>query len=267
MEESRTTQLAVSLPLFDGPLALLLALVRRNEYSIHNVPVVEITGQFLAYVRTAKSLDVDMGGEFAEVASWLVLLKSRSILPEPEEARGVKPQEELRQVLMQQEELERATAILGEKAVQRAHAYGAPAASAQVAMEGEVIAPPTAEDVASSLRRAQGLFRELVSLSAHDPITVEDQIEWVRDQVSSAPGISFSTLAWFEWQPDDAARAVLLLALLELARIGVLIIHQTRPNAPILIKSVAQVNKELTHEKAGLDIESRFVGLSHIPSV
>ena len=81
MAEENSAQLGISLPRYDGPFDLLLSLIRRNEYSIDALPVLEITSQFLAYVRTARDLDAELGGEFVEVASWLVLLKSRSLLP------------------------------------------------------------------------------------------------------------------------------------------------------------------------------------------
>ena len=62
MAEENNTQLAISLPRYDGPFDLLLALVRRNEYSIEALPVLEITSQFLAYVRAARDLDCELGG-------------------------------------------------------------------------------------------------------------------------------------------------------------------------------------------------------------
>src|ERR1700689_3546 len=81
MQLVETGQLAVTLPHFDGPFDLLLDLIRKNEYPMENLPIAAITGQFLAFVQEAQSLDVDLGGEFSETASWLVLLKSRSMLP------------------------------------------------------------------------------------------------------------------------------------------------------------------------------------------
>ena len=85
MNKESTTRIAISLPRFDGPFDLLIALIRRNEYEIDALPVVEITSQFLAYVKDARQIDAELGGEFVEVASWLVLLKSRSLLGTPQE--------------------------------------------------------------------------------------------------------------------------------------------------------------------------------------
>jgi len=74
---------------------VLISLIRRNEWSIDELPVVEITRQFLAYIKTAGKIDPELGAEFIETASWLVLLKSRSMLP-VDDADAPLPQEELR---------------------------------------------------------------------------------------------------------------------------------------------------------------------------
>ena len=95
MADDKSTHLTIALPRFEGPFDVLLGLIRRNQWSIDDLPVVEITGQFLAYIREAGELDPELAGEFVETASWLVLLKSRSLLP-AEDAAAPAPQEELR---------------------------------------------------------------------------------------------------------------------------------------------------------------------------
>jgi segregation and condensation protein A len=77
MAEENSAQLGISFPCYDGPFDLLLALIRRQEYPIDALPVLDITSPFLAYVNAARELGAELGGEFVEVASWLVLLKSR----------------------------------------------------------------------------------------------------------------------------------------------------------------------------------------------
>jgi chromatin segregation and condensation protein Rec8/ScpA/Scc1 (kleisin family) len=72
---------------------------RRNEYEIDAMPVLAITSQFLAYVKAAREIDAELGGELVEVASWLVLLKLRSLLP-VRDAEEPSPCEELRRVVL-----------------------------------------------------------------------------------------------------------------------------------------------------------------------
>lgn len=62
MDENQS-RLRISLPRYDGPFDLLLSMIRRNEWSIDDLPIVEITGQFLAYIKAAKEIDADLGGE------------------------------------------------------------------------------------------------------------------------------------------------------------------------------------------------------------
>jgi segregation and condensation protein A len=66
---------------FDGPLDLLLALVRPTSTPLDDLPIAEINRQYLAYLKDAKKADVELGGDFLETASWLVLLKSRTMFP------------------------------------------------------------------------------------------------------------------------------------------------------------------------------------------
>lgn len=86
-----------------GPLDLLLALVRRHGYPLNRLPLAAITRQFTAYLQQSKEQHLELGGEFFETASWLVLLKSRSLLPQSpaEEAPG----EELERVLLDHQTL------------------------------------------------------------------------------------------------------------------------------------------------------------------
>jgi hypothetical protein len=97
MAEESSSRLTISLARYDGPFDVLISLIRRNEWSIDDLPVLEITRQFLAHIQAAEDEDMDpeLGGEFVETASWLVLLKSRSMLPS--ERNEPLPKDELRQ--------------------------------------------------------------------------------------------------------------------------------------------------------------------------
>ena len=72
---------ALSLPRFEGPLDLLLALVRKNEVDITAIPIAQITRQYLDYLESAAALDLDLGSEFAYMAATLIQIKSRLLLP------------------------------------------------------------------------------------------------------------------------------------------------------------------------------------------
>src|SRR3989338_1388926 len=89
----------VKLQVFEGPLDLLLYLIRKNEVDIYNIPVATITQQYLEYLNMMQLLDLNVAGEFLVMAATLMQIKSRLLLPQeqrpPEEAEEEDPREEL----------------------------------------------------------------------------------------------------------------------------------------------------------------------------
>src|SRR6202161_4847671 len=71
----------VNLPAYDGPLVLLLDLIRKQEMNIHDIPIAKITGQYLEYLRKLEELDVDVSADFIYMAATLILIKSKMLLP------------------------------------------------------------------------------------------------------------------------------------------------------------------------------------------
>jgi segregation and condensation protein A len=244
MAEENSAQLGISLPRYDGPFDLLLSLIRRNEYSIDELPVLEITSQFLAYVRTARDLDAELGGEFVEVASWLVLLKSRSLLP-AENDGGPTPREELRRAVLDHETLRAATEFLRDRGGRaRPGSAGAPAGRGEAVLELADDEAPTVQDVLEAAGRALEAARAARSFeeTEGDNVTVEELVRWIGVRLASIPARSaVSTEEWFQVQPSNRARAALFLALLELARNGILLLHQEEDFAPIHTMSIHEI--------------------------
>jgi len=236
MAEENSAQLGISLPRYDGPFDLLLSLIRRNEYSIDELPVLEITSQFLAYVRTARDLDAELGGEFVEVASWLVLLKSRRLLP---------PREELRRAVLDHETLRAATEFLRDRGGRaRPGSAGALAGRGEAVLELAGDEAPTVQDVLEAAGRALEAARAARSFeeTEGDNVTVEELVRWIGVRLASIPARSaVSTEEWFQVQPSNRARAALFLALLELARKGILLLHQDEDFAAIRTKSIHEI--------------------------
>jgi segregation and condensation protein A len=251
MAEENTTQLAISLPRYDGPFDLLLSLIRRNEYSIDALPVLEITSQFLAYVKAARDIDCELGGEFIEVASWLVLLKSRSMLLSGN-AEDPSPREELRRAVLDHATLRAATEILRERSGRsRPESAGAPAARGEAVLELDGDQAPTVQDVLKAARRAMEAARAARSFedTEGENVSVEDLVRWIGSKLASVPArAAVSTEDWFRALPSDGARAALLLALLELAREGILLLHQSVDFAAIRVKSLHEIPEDMQIE-------------------
>ena len=82
-EEQPVTDYAIKLDIFEGPLDLLLYLIKKNEIDIYNIPVSLIAEQYLQYLKMIKSLNLDLAGEYLVMASTLIHIKSKMLLPEP----------------------------------------------------------------------------------------------------------------------------------------------------------------------------------------
>src|SRR3989440_9189901 len=92
--ESTHEAFPVKLEMFEGPLDLLLHLIRKNEVSIHDIPIALITQQYLDTIALMQELDLDVAGEYLVMAATLIHIKSKMLLPRPETASGVEGEED-----------------------------------------------------------------------------------------------------------------------------------------------------------------------------
>src|SRR5712671_4583128 len=91
--------LKISLPLYEGPLDLLLDLIRRQKLDIYDIPIAKVTEQYLAFLHLMKEMDVDLASEFLVIAAQLIYIKSRMLLP-PDPDAGPEEQEDPRAELV-----------------------------------------------------------------------------------------------------------------------------------------------------------------------
>lgn len=242
MVEDNSSHLTIALPLYDGPFDVLISLIRRNEWSIDDLPVLEITRQFLAYIKEADDIDPDLGGEFVETASWLVFLKSRSMVPGL--LNELLPQEELRRAVLDHATLTAAADFLRGGYDRNAHPNrtgSLPAGREDLILPPSADDAPTIEDVLAKAREAVAVARAASSFAHQDTQgpTVEAQFNWIRVKLTEIPiNTAVNTAQWFADQPGDGARAALLLALLELTRRGFLLLNQANEAAPIRLKAL-----------------------------
>ena len=108
--------LHVKLAVYDGPLDLLLDLIKKNEMDIYDIPVAEVTRQYLDYLATMKQLDLEVAGEFIVMAATLIYIKSKMLLPhegEIEDEDGLDPRAELVRKLLEYQAFKQAAKELG----------------------------------------------------------------------------------------------------------------------------------------------------------
>ena len=108
------------LPQYEGPLDLLLDLIRKQQIDIRDIPIAKITGQYFEYMEQARQMDIDLGAEFVYMAATLIYIKSKMLLPQdPELAEGAEedPRQELVDRLLEREKFKNAAEMLQQKRV------------------------------------------------------------------------------------------------------------------------------------------------------
>ncbi|MGH8714772.1 MAG: segregation and condensation protein A, partial [Casimicrobiaceae bacterium] len=118
--ESAVDAFPIRLENFEGPLDLLLHLIRKNEVSIHDIPIALITQQYLLAIELMQELNLDVAGEFIVMAATLIHIKSKMLLPRPETAAGVEgdiedPRDALVRRLLEHQKFKAAAELLHER--------------------------------------------------------------------------------------------------------------------------------------------------------
>ena len=152
---------------YDGPLDLLLALIRKQDIDIYDIPIAKITAQFLAYVNQLKASDVDVAGEFIYTASLLIHIKSKMLLPRtpagPEDA-AEDPRRELVERLLEHERFKNAAQMLHEKQLVESATWSNPGMREfQDDVEAE---PEIAADTVDLVR----IFSEILERARNRPV-------------------------------------------------------------------------------------------------
>src|SRR5437773_9315602 len=158
--------------IYDGPLDLLLDLIRKQDIDIYDIPIGKITAQFLAYVEGIKQLDVDVAAEFIYMASLLIHIKSKMLLPRdpdaPPEEQG-DPREELVQRLLEHEKFKNAAQMLLQKQQIEEAVVSNP--SLKEFRDAEGTEPEMAADVVDLVRT----FQQILERAKHRPILEVDE--------------------------------------------------------------------------------------------
>jgi segregation and condensation protein A len=217
---------------FDGPLDLLLFLIRRNRIDIHDIPIAPITRQYTEYLELMQELNLDVAGEFMVMAATLIHIKSKMLVPvNPSEAEGgdeevVDPRDELVQRLLEFQRYKEAAGVLHQKGVIRAATWTRP---------DSVL--PRFDDAGEEMLEA-GLFdliaafKELLerrkTLLAHEVEAtgkrIEDRIQELLELIKEGESLEFLEL--FRAQETKADMIVTFLALLELIRLKLVKVYQ-----------------------------------------
>ncbi len=242
---------------YDGPLDLLLDLIRKQDIDIYDIPIAKITAQFLAYVNQLKASDVDVAGEFIYTASLLIHIKSKMLLPRattgPEDA-AEDPRRELVERLLEHERFKNAAQMLQQKQMLEAASWTSP--GMKEFQEDAAAEPEVAADTVDLVR----VFREILERVRtrpvlnvqEDSVTVGQMIQFLGRRLSMEDKpVALRKL--LSHTHSERALIAMFLALLELVRLQAILLRQDRAFSEIFIKKQSGFDGVMSDRMASSD--------------
>jgi segregation and condensation protein A len=247
--ETTESSYRVRLDEFEGPLDLLLHLIKKSEINIYDIPIAVITKQYLEYISLMKDLNLDVAGEFLVMAATLIHIKSRMLLPDDSEGddeddSGEDPRAELVRRLLEYKQFKEAAGDLVQRGQQWREVFGRPALE-----KGQIsnLSPEEDEDdtpLDLTLFDLVDAFQDiiqrtpakaLVEMTA-DHLTVKDRMNYILERLESEAAAPFETL----FHPEEGRMVVIVtfLGLLELMRIKLVRAYQSEAFGSILVSRV-----------------------------
>jgi len=215
----------IKLEHFEGPLDLLLFFIKRDELNIYDIPISKITKEFLEYVNLIKMLDLEVAGDFILMASTLMHIKVRMLLPKEVDEKGeeIDPRAELVKALLEYKRYKEVSEDLGymESSQRKISFRGNFSADEKVAVpEYEILLKNvTVFDLAKAFKRVlEGLKEEPVHQIEKINVTIDEQIEYIINLLDTNNEVHFLTL--IENMNEKIRIIVTFIALLELVKIG-----------------------------------------------
>jgi segregation and condensation protein A len=218
---------------YDGPLDLLLDLIRKQQIDIKDIPIATITAQYLQYMEKAKEMDIDLGAEFVYMAATLIHIKSKMLLPrdpalEEEGEDSEDPRQELVDRLLEHERFKNAAEMLQQKRLIEENVWSNPQIKAFISEDDD----PGLANTTFELVKA---FAEVLERNKNRPVyevesadvTVADMIRYLRDTFTGAGcDQPVFIMRVFERQRTRRAMIALFLAVLEMVRMQAVVVTQ-----------------------------------------
>jgi segregation and condensation protein A len=229
--ESQLDDIKIKLQSFEGPLDLLVHLIKKNQVNVYDIPIALVTEQYLEYLDLMQELNLDVASEFLVMAATLIHIKSRMLLPRPEasllEDEGDDPRDVLVQRLLEHEKFKAAAELLHERETWRSAQWTRPDSRIE-ALVGEEYEPELEVDLFGLL----SAFRLVLERARERPpvplppeqVSIETRIEQLLERLSETEACGFEDLF-----VDTASRGDLIvtfLALLEMIRLKLVRVFQ-----------------------------------------
>lgn len=218
-----SSPLNIHIEQYEGPLDLLLDLIRKHQINIYDIPIARITSQYLEYIEKASALDIELSAEFVYMAATLIHIKSKTLLPRDPELEKIDPQEDPRQELVERliehERFKNAAEMLQQKRLVEEAAWSNPALKDFLAEEEQGLAV-TLFDLVQTLQKVieRAKNRPQFEITKED-VTVPEMIQYLKGILRAArKGSPVSATDLFERQRSRHAMIAMFLAILEMVK-------------------------------------------------
>jgi len=231
----------IHIPIYEGPLDLLLDLIKKQEMNIHDIQISKITGQYLDYLHQLEVQNIDVSAEFIYMAATLIYIKSKMLLPPdplatPEE-QAADLREELVQRLLEHEKFKNAAQLLYQKQQIEENVWSKPDKSLyhDQGTEGELVV--SLVDLVRVFQQVLERKKEISRIDLqHEQFTVAQMIAQLRSRILASDTGSVSLIDFFDACPSRHAMIVAFLALLEMVKLQAVALFQEKQFGDILVK-------------------------------
>jgi segregation and condensation protein A len=256
------TPYRIQLPVYEGPLDLLLDLIRKQEMDIHNIPIAKVTEQYLDYLHRLERLDIDVSADFIYMAATLIHIKSKMLLPAdplagPEAEQD--PRQELVHRLLEHEKFKNAAQLLYQKQQVEDHVWSHPDKSlyAGEEVEGELVV--SLVDLVKVFAQVLERRKEVAKFELHhDSVSIAQMMDRLR-QWLLATEESVSLVDFFETCETRNAMIVALLAVLEMVRMQAVLLVQSELFADIRLRKHKMFDAVFAGPDAMAKIEEQYL--------
>jgi segregation and condensation protein A len=234
--DGRTSVLSVKLDVFEGPLDLLLFLIKRDEIDIADIPITAITSEYLKALRAIESCDLEVAGEYILMAATLIRIKSAMLLPrDPEAEEDEDPREELIQALLEYRKYKEAAVSLKDREEAERSVFARSDFSADTPMVAKrFVMDQTLLGLLSAFREVLARVEpETFHRVEVEDLTVDERIAQLEELLEERGEVEFAAL--FLDLPARWLIILTFLALLEMARLRRITLLQARPFERIVL--------------------------------
>ena len=252
----------INLPVYEGPLDLLLDLIRKQEMDIHNIPIAKVTEQYLDYLHKLEKLDIDVSADFIYMAATLIHIKSKMLLP-PDPLAGPDqiedPRDELVHRLLEHEKFKNAAQLLYQKQQIEDHVWSHPDKTLYAGdeVEGELVV--SLVDLVKVFSQVLERRKEVTKFSLrHDSVTIAQMMDRLRLRLVCTED-PISLTEFFEACETRNAMIVALLAVLEMVRMQAVMLVQSDLFADIRLRKHKMFDAVFAGPEAMSKIEEQYL--------